>query len=105
MNGVESWIILRERCRLPTRQRAVGRLSQILTSRFATESMENSFTQWEDGIHIYGAGNTQRAVDDMKIAVLVNSASGNIQEHLQLNAGAIDSYHHARCVSLNYIRS
>ena len=46
LNGFGSWRRLCDMYRAPTRQRAVGSLSRIPTSRFASETLEDSLINW-----------------------------------------------------------
>ena len=78
MNGFESLRILCEGYTIPTRQRAVWRLSQILTPKFSTGSVEDALAQWEEGIHRHGIGSGHRFTYGMSIAY-IRTDSGTSQ--------------------------
>ena len=105
LNGFESWRKLNVRYQLPTRAKAVGRLSAILKPKFNMQSFEDSLASWEEEIQKYEKETTSALSGDVKIAVLMNETSGKLQEHLRLNATNLKQYSEVRDVIINYYKS
>ena len=94
-----------ERYRTSTRQRAVGTLTRVLSTKFATETLEYALTQWEEDIHRYEIESGQRVTDEIKLAVLLNHTAGPIHKHHKLNVCVPETNQQAINAILTDIRS
>ena len=106
-NGFESWRRLCQKYKLPSRARAVGRLSKILKPDFsgANTSFEDSLAAWEDEVAKYERETSTSLSDDVKFAVMMNETHGHLQEHLRLNAASLTRYSEIKDVIVNYFKS
>ena len=100
LNGFESWRQLWDRYRPISRARATSRLSTIMYWKFNFKDFENSFNEWENEINRYDSESTSRLPDEIKLGILVNSTSGLLQQHLQLNTDIGTSYRDLQTIIL-----
>lgn len=70
---------------IPTKARAVGRLSNILKSSFWDNNFEDSIADWETDILKHDRETQSSFPDDVKIAHIMNDTKRTHQEHLRLN--------------------
>jgi len=104
-NGFECWRKLCQRYMLPSRAKAVGRLTRILKPSFNMNAFEDTFSAWEDEITRYEKETQTRLTDEVKIAIIMTEVSGSLQEHLRLNAATITKYDEFKDMILNYFRA
>jgi hypothetical protein len=86
LHGLEIWRRLHEHYRPSAATSAVGRLASILEFNFTTEHFENDFVTWEAEIQKFEKETSSVLADIVKIAILTNKTSGDIQKHVRLNA-------------------
>ena len=83
-NGFEAWRRLCEMGQGGGRLRKVGLLNQIIKYRFQAKDFMDSFMQFEGLIKQYDRGQLPGAEfdEDVKVAALVNGATGDLKRHL-----------------------
>ena len=77
-NGFESWRRLHRRYVLPSRVKALGRLSTILEGSFKMDNFEDSLASWEEEINKYEKETSTPLAHDTKICVLMNKTKGRL---------------------------
>ena len=90
--GYESYRRLYNRYKIPSRQRAIGRLTHIMGPDFKSAPFEDAMTAWEDEISKYEKETGHSLPDDVKIAVMMKETKGHLQEHLRLHAGNLRTF-------------
>jgi hypothetical protein len=103
--GLEVFRQLRDRFSIPVGTRSIGYLTKLLKPTFDTNNFEESFSNWEFELHRYERDSTTRLPDPVKIAILMNETTGQLQQHLHLNAGATPTYAEVRSIIMEYYRT
>ena len=87
-NGFEAWRLLAQRYKPNQGMKALGQLRNILNPSFPEANFEDAFLQWEADVEKYERTFAAQVQDIMKVAVVLRSLSGPLQQHIQLTAGA-----------------
>ena len=98
-NGFETWRRLHRQFSLPDATRHVSLLAQLLDWKFNTSTFEQDFNSWETVKAKY-----ERQLRSSMV-YLRNKTQGALQQHLRLNAQALQSYQATRKVLVRYFRS
>ena len=104
-NGFEAWRLLTQRYKPNQGMKALGQLRNILNPSFPEANFEDAFLQWEAEVEKYERTFATQVQDIMKVAVVLHALSGPLQQHIQLTAGAAQTYQKVRYVILDYHRS
>ena len=94
-----------DRFSIPTGTRSIGYLTKLLKPTFDTNNFEESFSNWEFELNRYERDNTTQLPDSIKIAILMNETTGQLQQHLHLNAGMTTTYNEVRNIIMEYYRT
>eukprot|EP00435_Cladocopium_sp_Y103_P041886 s2323_g11.t1 len=103
--GLEIYRKLCDRFSIPTGTRSIGYLTKLLKPTFDTNNFEESFSNWEFELNRYERDNTTQLPDSIKIAILMNETTGQLQQHLHLNAGMTTTYNEVRNIIMEYYRT
>ena len=103
--GLEVYRALCNRFSIPTGTRSIGTLTRLLKPTFDTNNFEESFSNWEFELNRYERDNTTRLPDQVKIAILMNETTGQLQQHLHLNASNALTYAEIRTVITEYYKT
>ena len=104
-NGFEAWRRLSQRFSLPDATRHVSLLTKILEWKFNTQTFEQDFNPSETVKAKYEQQTGTPIPDSILVATLVDKTSGALQQHLRLNAAAINTYEQMRNILVLYFRS
>ena len=104
-NGFETWRRLHRQFSLPDATRHVSLLTQLLDWKFNTSTFEQDFNAWETVKAKYERQTGTPIPDSVLVATLMNKTQGALQQHLRLNAHALQSYQATREVLVQYFRS
>ena len=104
-NGFETWRWLYAKFALPDATRSTSLLTQLLDFRFNPSTFEQDFNVWETIKTKYERQSGQALPDGVLVATLLNKTTGALQQHLRLNARALQTYAQVREVILEYHRS
>ena len=104
-NGFETWRRLYAKFALPDATRSTSLLTQLLDFRFNPSTFEQDFNVWETIKTKYERQSGQALPDGVLVATLLNKTTGALQQHLRLNARALQTYAQVREVILEYHRS
>ena len=102
LNGLESWRLLARRFALPKTANNVSLLTKVLDFRFRTDHFDQDYTEWEQLKNRYKRQTATELPDSILVATLLNKTSGQLQQHLQLNAQTLDAYEAVRQVIKDY---
>ena len=89
----------------PRYEGVMGQLRNILNPPFPEANFEDAFLQWETEVEKCERNFTTQVQDIMTVAVVLPTLSGPLQQHIQLTAGAAQTYQKVRDVILDYHRS
>ena len=103
--GLEVFRQLGDRFSIPVGTRSIGYLTKLLKPTFDTNNFEESFSNWEFELNRYERDNTTRLPDPVKFAIVMNETTGQLQQHLHLNAGATPTYAEVRNIIMEYYRT
>ena len=101
-NGFEAWRRFTELGQGGGRLRKVGLLNQILQFKFFTKDYMDGFTQFEGLVKQYDRGQPvcSEFDEDVKVATIVNGASGDLKKHLV--SRGLSTYAELRAFILEY---
>ena len=85
--------------------RSIGYLTKLLTPTFNINNFEESFSNWDFEPSRYERDNTTRLPDPVKIAILMSETTGQLQQHLHLNARAAPTHAEARSIMMECYRT
>ena len=77
---------------IPVGTRSIGYLTKLLKPTFGINNFEESFSNWKFEPNRYERDNTTRLPDPVKIAILMSETTGQLQQHLRLNARATPTH-------------
>ena len=103
--GLEVYRQLRNRFAIPVGTRSIGYLTRLLKPKFDNNDFEESFSTWEFELARCERDNNAQLPDQVKKAVLMNEATGPLQQHLHLNASATPTYAEVRTTVMEYYRT
>ena len=90
--GPEIFQQLCDRFSIPVGTRSIGYLTKLLKPTFGINNFEESFSNWKFEPNRYERDNTTRLPDPVKIAILTSETTGQLQQHLRLNARATPTH-------------
>ena len=99
-NGFETWRRLYAKFALPDATRSTSLLTQLLDFRFNPSTFEQDFNVWETIKTKYERQSGQALPDGVLVATLLNKTTEALQQHLRLNARALQTYAQVREVIL-----
>ena len=70
----------------------MGYLTKLLKPTFNHNNFEESFSTWEFEVERFERDSNTQLPDQVKIAILMNEATGPLQQHLHLNARQAPTY-------------
>ena len=104
-NGLETWRQLNSRFSIPVGTSSIGYLTKLLKPELDERNFEETFSTWEFEVGRYERDNETTLPDNVKIAILLNETKGALQQHLQLQAGAVTRRNDLRSTILEYHRA
>ena len=90
-NGFESYRILVQEYEPKTKNRTLGMLQSIMSPTFGKDPTQFmiDLVKWENEIRQYGELSGKTFDDDLKVALVTESAPTEIKLHIKINAGVI----------------
>ena len=104
-HGAESWRRLHAHYMPSQAMSSMGRLASLIDFNFSTNSFENDFVLWESELQKYEKETSSTLPDSVKIAVLMNKTTGDIQRHVRLNASRLTRFADVRETILTYFKA
>ena len=103
--GLEVYRQLCQRFSIPLGTRSIGYPTKLLKQTFNHSNFEESFSTWEFEVERHERDNNTQLPDQVKIAILMNEATGPLQQHLHLNAGQAPTYPMIREIITEHYRT
>ena len=103
--GYEILRQLNRRYSIPVGTRSMGYVTKVVKPTLDPNNFEESFASWEYELTRVERDNSTTLPDQVKIAILLNEATGPLQQHLQLLAGTNQTYAALRTTITEYYRA